>query len=264
VPLLIIHRLILYFPVSALVTLFGNILQNPQDPRARSDVRLMNMVVNFLSMLCQEEGNGGVKRMLDVCFEFEKIAKGVLDKAERDSTSRKKRKSHETQTKQTRPLSSSGPAPTPMMSNGHSPAMPAIFSPNMGTGMGNQLNLQNGFGSVGHGSPHSAIWQPDFSNGNGAEYMTPTENVMSQFSDTHPAYTNGYSNGSDMASPLDQNNYQQQPQPFIPNDVWQMPMGIQWDWGAMTGVGEVPGFENGDFDPNFHQTNTQHLQNQQM
>ncbi len=59
-------RLILYFPVSALVTLFGNILQNPQDPRARSDVRLMNLVVTFLSTLGTEGENGGVKRMLGV------------------------------------------------------------------------------------------------------------------------------------------------------------------------------------------------------
>ncbi|KAK3065863.1 hypothetical protein LTS18_002300, partial [Coniosporium uncinatum] len=43
--------LILYYPVSSLVTLFANILQNPQDGRARADLKLMNLVVNFLSML---------------------------------------------------------------------------------------------------------------------------------------------------------------------------------------------------------------------
>jgi len=45
------NRLILYFPVSALVTLFANILQNPQDARARSDLKLMSSVVSFLTML---------------------------------------------------------------------------------------------------------------------------------------------------------------------------------------------------------------------
>jgi len=88
-------RLILYFPVSALVTLFGNILQNPGDPRARSDVRLMNLVVSFLSMLAAEEENGGVKRMLGVCSEFERIARIVLDKSDKDSSSRRKRKTNE-------------------------------------------------------------------------------------------------------------------------------------------------------------------------
>ena len=77
------NRLILYYPVSSLVTLFANILQNPNDARARSDVKLMNVVVNFLSTLVSDESNGSVKRMLALCGEFERIAQVVLDKAER-------------------------------------------------------------------------------------------------------------------------------------------------------------------------------------
>jgi len=83
-------RLVLYFPVSALVTLFANILQNPQDARARSDLKLMSSVVSFLSMLERDittESNGNVRRMLSVCAEFDRIAKVVLDKAERDMRS---------------------------------------------------------------------------------------------------------------------------------------------------------------------------------
>lgn len=86
--------LILYFPVSALVTLFGNILQNPLDPRAKSDTRLMNMVVAFLSTLGEEAQTGGVHRMLGVCSEFEKIAKKVIDRAEREHAMRRKRKNN--------------------------------------------------------------------------------------------------------------------------------------------------------------------------
>lgn len=84
--------LVIYFPVTALVTLFANVLQNPQDPRSRSDVKLMNLVVKFLSMLDNDQGNGSVKRMLSVCEEFERIAKIVLDKADRENASRRKRK----------------------------------------------------------------------------------------------------------------------------------------------------------------------------
>ncbi|EFX02513.1 fungal specific transcription factor [Grosmannia clavigera kw1407] len=93
--------LILYFPVSSLVTLFGNTLQNPLDPRARSDTRLMNLVVTFLSMLGQEAESGGVHRMLGVCSEFERIANIVIDKAEKEQASRRKRKNqdpHEVET----------------------------------------------------------------------------------------------------------------------------------------------------------------------
>ncbi|CAK7201188.1 hypothetical protein SEUCBS139899_003891 [Sporothrix eucalyptigena] len=87
--------LILYFSVSALVTLFGNALQNPVDPRARSDTRLMSLVVTFLSMLGQEAESGGVHRMLGVCSEFERIAKIVIEKAEKEQASKRKRKNQD-------------------------------------------------------------------------------------------------------------------------------------------------------------------------
>lgn len=88
-------RLILYYPVSALVTLFANILQNPTDSRARTDLKLMNQVVSFLSGLCSNDQNSSVKRMLNVCSEFERIAKVVLDKCEKEAHSRRKRKQTE-------------------------------------------------------------------------------------------------------------------------------------------------------------------------
>lgn len=89
---LTIYRLILYYPVSALVTLFANVLQNPTDSRARSDLKLMTHVVTFLSGLCRDDENSSVKRMLNVCSEFERIAKIVLDKADKEAHSRRKRK----------------------------------------------------------------------------------------------------------------------------------------------------------------------------
>ncbi|KAK1815878.1 hypothetical protein LTR12_009763 [Friedmanniomyces endolithicus] len=65
------------------------------DARARSDLKLMSSVVSFLTMLERDvnEANGNVRRMLSVCAEFERIARVVLDKAERDLRSgRGKRK----------------------------------------------------------------------------------------------------------------------------------------------------------------------------
>ena len=84
--------LVIYFPVTALVTLFANILQNPQDTRSRSDLKLMKLVVNFLNMLNDDQGSGSVKRMCTVCAEFERIATIVLEKADREHASRRKRK----------------------------------------------------------------------------------------------------------------------------------------------------------------------------
>ena len=88
-------RLILYYPVSALVTLFANILQNPTDSRARTDLKLMNQVVTFLSGLCSSDQNSSVKRMLNLCSEFERIAKVVLDKCEKEAHSRRKKRRDE-------------------------------------------------------------------------------------------------------------------------------------------------------------------------
>lgn len=46
-------------------------------------------------MLCSDEENGSVRRMLSVCSEFERIAKVVLDKADKESSSRRKRRQQE-------------------------------------------------------------------------------------------------------------------------------------------------------------------------
>jgi hypothetical protein len=86
-----------YYPVSALVTLFANILQNPQDARARSDLKLMNSMTEFLQMLCNEDGNVHCRRMASICKEFERIARVVLDKAERDIKGRGKRKNRDSE-----------------------------------------------------------------------------------------------------------------------------------------------------------------------
>ncbi|TAQ84558.1 hypothetical protein B7494_g7108 [Chlorociboria aeruginascens] len=239
--------LILYFPVSALVTLFGNILQNPQDPRARSDVRLMNVVVNFLSLLASEEENGGVKRMLGVCSEFERIAKVVLDKADKESSSRRKRKTHEDPASKVQQTSRHPQqSQTPAAFDRAVPSIGDVYPPNMG-----QMHPQNGFSSIqANGSPSGgASWQADF-----GEYASP--NGMTPFADTQ-----GYTNGNEINSPLNPNNFQQ---PFVPQDLWQMPMTSEWDWADMTG-GAYPSFENGVVgDPCLQHNDNQHLQNQQI
>ena len=125
-------RMVLYYPVSALVTLFANILQNPSDSRARSDLKLMNHVVNFLGMLTKEGPNVAVRRMLTICSEFERISRIVLDKHDRESSSRRKRKQHDPSSN--RPASESqqsSPPPykatTPMPSQPGN--IPNVFSP---------------------------------------------------------------------------------------------------------------------------------------
>ena len=194
--------------------------------------------------------------MLGVCSEFERIAKVVLDKAEKDSSSRRKRKNQDDQNKsktqhhqpQQHAQQHPGAPQTPM---NHPSAMSSVFSPNLGA-----HPPPNGFGSSPmngnmNGSPN---WQADFNNG--GEYMTPNANGMTPFAEIQ-----GYTNGNEINSPLNINNFQQ---PFVPQDLWQMPMTLEWDWADMTG-GTYPSFENGIMgDPSLGHNNNQHLQHRGM
>ncbi|KKZ61700.1 hypothetical protein EMCG_03729 [[Emmonsia] crescens] len=253
--------LILYFPISALVTIFANILQNPQDARARSDVKLMGLVVNFLSMLVADESNGSVRRMLGVCSEFERIAKVVLEKAEKESQSKRKRRAGgdennnddvpaqapsndyqarsapDVQARNATPKASlptqtlqgnSGTRPTSQrdrefyfsqqanMEQESSPSAPATTSTTTTTPTTTGAKF-------GHG------YDQDFS-----EILTPNQLNPNAFTGGGPSF----SNPSHM--PVDFSSFQQ---PFVPQELWQMPMTLEWDWA------DVPSsfpFSNGD------------------
>lgn len=218
--------LILYYPVSALVTLFANILQNPNDARARSDVKLMSVVVSFLSTLVSDESNGSIKRMLGLCGEFERIAKVVLDKTEKESHSRKKRKNAEDSTGAADEQS----ATSPSAKRTQPPPTSASFSPSVFT------NPTAAAHSPGTGGPFPGTTMPPTNNlptdlpsnvhampGIGQEFsdmLSPDQMASVAFSDQHP-----FSASPGVAS------FQQ---PFVPQDLWQMPMTIEWDWADMS------------------------------
>ena len=258
-PMLTSTRLILYYPVSALVTLFANILQNPQETRARSDLRLMHLVVSFLSMLCSEDAgreNGSVQRMLSVCSEFERIAKVVLDRSEKEQGARRKR-SREVQKMRERekeeyreqqererdveqfvqssaeriregsqqasqtPRPIHRQTPSQVSTPGHPP-----FTP--GFGRQQDDNAQHAFtfsppGASINGASHMDHGLPDFHSPPAAT----TPGLMA----ADLGGLNGASPGSMLADGLG-GNFQQ---PFLPQDLWQMPMTLEWDWADMTG-----------------------------
>ncbi|KAI0393414.1 N-terminal binuclear Zn cluster-containing protein [Xylariaceae sp. FL0594] len=285
----------LYFPVSALVTLFGNILQNPNDPRARSDTRLMNLVVTFLSTLGQEVETGGVNRMLGVCSEFEHIAKVVIDRAEKEAASRKKRKPTElhrpkdpvnfgsiSQQSMATSRTASTTTPTPgsyntNSNNGNNNGDPNVaqLSPKFNGEQNRQMNASatstpnstvqvNGNGNPSGYSPMNTGVSTSGSAPRGVPGGWPSE----QFD---PADLGSFSEltgfGQPMASPsamlgaMEMNgagaaypgggNGMPGFQPILPQDLWQLPMTLDWDvcWAQFTG-GPYPGFENGSAMPN--------------
>ncbi|KAI4273102.1 MAG: hypothetical protein LQ337_004865 [Flavoplaca oasis] len=231
--------LILYFPVSALVTLFANILQNPQDPRARSDVRLMNQVVNFLSLLAVTEEQGGVKRMLGVCVEFERIAKVVLDKAEKESHSRRKRKSYSKGNDSVSALNQGSQqrnAPLTPTSQNQQPS-PNMFSSNFSTPNVNHQPFNPNLNGFGPSINQEALSMPlDFSG-----ITNPTSNMPLPFSDNEIQLF-----GNQGSSPLNMGSFQE---PFVPQDLWQIPQTLEWDWADFNNIG-FPAFE-GQFGAQF-------------
>ncbi|KAI1981659.1 hypothetical protein LOZ51_002362 [Ophidiomyces ophidiicola] len=233
--------LILYFPISALVTLFANILQNPLDARARSDVKLMNLVVNFLSKLATDESNGSVKRMLSVCSEFERIAKVVLDRAETESQARRKRKAtaddnsivetpNESGTDV--PLSAVTPPPVMPQSTQTSPRFPYMAAPN---------NCPPPTAAMA-GFPASRPEQQPMFQATTAENIPTTlpkgtTGLNQDFSGLlgGPTLNQTATLTSEQAFPadplpIDISAFQQ---PFVPQDLWQMPMTLEWDWAEM-------------------------------
>jgi len=73
------------------------------------------------------------------------------------------------------------------------------------------------------------------------------------------AEISNYTQVANINSPLNMNTFQQ---PFVPQDLWQMPVTLEWDWADMTG-GAYPSLENGVLgDP--HRNNNGNMLNATM
>ncbi|KAM0434790.1 hypothetical protein ACHAQK_008707 [Fusarium lateritium] len=222
--------MILYFPVSALVTLFGNILQNPLDPRAKSDTRLMNIVVTFLSMLGQEAEQGGVHRMLGICAEFERIAKAVIDKAEKEQSSRRKRKNQDTANK-----SSSN---TTIPAARHPPAADSTAHRRPSQAQLSPPPNGDSRGSFSMSTPMNDPSPSAMSAGWPQEFPVPQPHQNGDFDSMN------YGDGNMHSSPqMPVSAFQQ---PLLPQDLFSLPMTLDWSWAEMT-TGAYPTVENGNF-----------------
>ena len=197
----------------------------------------MNQVVNFLSALSVTEEQGGVKRMLGVCREFERIANVVLDKSEKSG--RQKRKTSKApdmstisppQTSEKSDLSitpqsqnaelraSLSHTLTPTMTNPQfDPNLPIFSSAQSDV---DRLNGEATTISNGNHESQDAMNEPSRNPEGGgpvdaANYLVSD---MSQFPTDNPT------------SPLNMGAFQQ---PFVPQDLWDMPMTLEWDWADM-------------------------------
>lgn len=173
--------------------------------------------------------------MLGVCAEFERIAKVVLEKADKES-SRRKRKNKDTEdlhppaTPQSMQQTQAGPR-TPMSSN--NPTTPAtIFTP----GYTNDLNVPpfnpplNDLSTPLSNNELSLPLDFNPSPGDFSNIMSSSNGISPNFNghDLQTQYPTGGSPAFSVGS------FQQ---PFVPQDLWQMPMTLEWDWADMTNGG---------------------------
>ncbi|RVD80599.1 uncharacterized protein DFL_008493 [Arthrobotrys flagrans] len=85
--------LVFYYPVTALITLFANILQNPQDANAKTDLKLMRAVIDFLNKIDEEErARCGFEKLIYITEEFVRLAGAAIERAEKQALMRRKRK----------------------------------------------------------------------------------------------------------------------------------------------------------------------------
>ncbi|KAK4127374.1 hypothetical protein N657DRAFT_566444 [Parathielavia appendiculata] len=275
--------MVLYFPVSALVTLFGNILQNPLDPRARSDTKLMNVVVNFLSMLGHEAETGGVHRMLGVCSEFERIARVVIEKTEKEHASRRKRKNHD-QVANNKLTATSDSTTTADQSPSFNPhPVPPTSRPTTASSATPQAS---GFQTTNNQQQHLSPPANDRRSPPNAHNYSPMTGTMSQSpspglaptgwhndftpdSSDYNAYADmaafGAMDGISAMTGMGPGGLGSPPlaaagtagggggagvavfqQPILPQDLFSLPMTLDWNWAEMSG-GAYPSVENGNF-----------------
>jgi hypothetical protein len=232
--------LILYFPVSALVTIFANILQNPQDARARADIKLMDLVVNFLGNVVADEGSGSLKRMLSICAEFARIARVVIDKAEKDGSKRKRKMMPDEALR----TAQSAMAQAQAQIQGARPTTP---NKSQATNISPRTAMASVQQSRRSASPlnRNAMTQNNMFDPN--QMYNGSPNFDSEFIDgltngMSPPMANTQQMPSSTMSPLNMGAFQQ---PFLPQDLWQMPMTLEWDWADMAN-GAYPDFMTTD------------------
>ena len=233
----------MHYPISAVVTLFTNILQNPQHPRARTDLQLMAPVVEFLRGVLEQDLVDGFEgsptsRVMGLCGAFQRAAGVALDKAEKEGPNRRKRKPdnassgvpverQQQQQQQRRPAELPGAASTMGLNGGAVDGMPANMDTN------SQVCMLLGIAVLCVPALTNRHRHHQFYGGGGGD--------MNQvFSSSHPlSWPSNLEPGPGTPTPLDPDivslagtSFEL---PFVSHDPWQAPVTFEWDWPELNG-----------------------------
>lgn len=81
----VLYRTLIFYPISALLTIFCSILQNPLDPRSRDDMGLLRvatvMMRRIFTRKLPENEVAQFKLVADFVVELKRLAECAIDKA---------------------------------------------------------------------------------------------------------------------------------------------------------------------------------------
>jgi hypothetical protein len=195
------------------LALCANIYQNPEDSKAKLDLKLMKIVTNFLSLLRNDETGDSAHHILDICAEFERLAQRTVKNAQEKQTSDMVHK--QTPSSYSASNHQATPTSTSDTTNG--------FSSNLGPstsrddGLGNRISIESsGYSAFGAAqSPKQTQSSLPFGRDTGyASQQIDIGNEEMYFNDSTilPEFM-GVASAS---------------------DFWQLPMPLEWNWADMT------------------------------
>jgi hypothetical protein len=189
----------------------------------------MNLVVNFLSMLNGEEEHSAVKRMLGICTEFERIGKVVLDRADKETNPKRKRRNQSTEIPKAA-VPTQSPASVARASQG-ARTVSGTLQPNdvpFPASTGVDLNFGASLDAFASASNNADIsWMPEFASTNMPNMPAQPNGLGNNFPDMAQQSFN-----PNIEVPFGMGAFPPNgQQPFVPPDLWQM---LEWDWAGLT------------------------------
>jgi hypothetical protein len=202
----------LCYVVVSFLALCANIYQNPEDSKAKLDLKLMKIVTNVLSMLRNDETGDAAHHVLFICAECERLAqctvKNSQEKQASDMVHKQTPSSYSASNHQATPTSTSD------TTNGFPPDLGPLTSRNEGLGNGMPIE-SSGYSAFG-AAQSSKQTQSSLPFGRDTGYAsqpfdTGTEEMNFNNSTILPEFTGAAS----------------------PSDFWQLPMPLEWNWADM-------------------------------
>jgi hypothetical protein len=213
--MLIEGRIMLCYVVMSFLALCANIYQNPEDPKAAIDLKLMKIVTNFLSLLKNDDKEAAAYHLLRICAEFERLARRAVKNAQEkqalDIVHNQTPPSSSASNHQTTPASPSGTTQI----NGFPPdTESSIFHGGLpANGMPQDLSGSSAFGAPESTRQRQSSLLFDPENADAFQPSgTGTEEMDFTVSTILPEYTGAASS----------------------SDFWQLPMPLEWNWADMT------------------------------